>query len=263
MKCSKCNAVLADDAKFCTKCGTTVSKEGKVTTVKSNSSINSNDVMDYIVKVLVVLLNVLLKPIKTVKQSLKDFCDIKSATIVALIVAVSGMIANLLSKLISSIFVKSMVSYAGDTKLEVTFDNLGDLPYVDLIFKKFIMFLIIIVVISAVYYVGSLILKKSVSFAKILTATSLSIVPVLASCTLLATILSYFYYPLAIFVIFAGLVYSTITLIISMNDIIEIKDDNMKVYFNTATILVLFITEYYVVMNTIQTSLGSITSFLK
>lgn len=262
MKCSNCGSELNNDAKFCVKCGTAVVNEKKVKeekTKKKSTKVESNSFGAMIIGCLMFILNVILKPVSTLKEKIKDYSDFKVAGILLVLVSFGRMIINLLGNMISVVFVKKISSYlTGETKLSVNFENLKELDYLSLIFKEFFMFLIVIALVAGIYYVVALIMKKSANYFRLVTITSVSFIPLIVVGSFVSIIVGYIYAPLAIFLVCAAFIYSLLTFVNAMDDELDIDDSNLKVYFHTICLTVVVIVAYYVMSSQLNTSLTNI-----
>ena len=252
MKCSKCGVELEENAKTCNECGTAV--ENKFIPKKDF------DFVSFILECLTFILAVILKPISSLKKKLDEYSDVKSVGILVGVVALGRMIINLLGSMISAIFVKQFNFWTGDSKLSVSFDGLKNLDYFDLIVKQLFGFVIIIAAIAGIYYIVSLIMKKTVNYFKLVTITTVSFVPFFIVSSFICVIVNYIYVPASVFLAIGAFIYSLLTFIISVDSEIEFKDSNFKVYFHTICLTVIFIVSYYVVSNSIS---SSITNLLK
>lgn len=257
MKCSNCGCELTEGSKFCVRCGTSVANNMGVNTVEKKQN-NNKGFLDTVLECFMFILNVLLKPVSTLKEKIKNYSDVKSSGILVLVVSLSLTIVNLLSNMISTIFVKKITSYyTGDTKLSIEFDNLKNLDYVDLIFKRFFEFAIFILALAGIYYIVSMIMKKSSSYFRLATISAVSLVPYGASI-IISVIVSYIYAPLSFFILFGSLIYSLLTFINAMDEELNIDDSNLKVYFHTICMIVLIIAAYYIALNSTTSAINSL-----
>ncbi len=102
-------------------------------------------------------------------------------------------------------------------------------------------------------------MKKNANYFRLVTISSVSFVTVFA-VSIISTIISYIYEPLSIFLIIAAFVYSFLTFIHAIDNEIEFKDVDYKVFFHTICLTVVFVVSYYVLANMVDTM---ITSLLK
>ena len=261
MKCFKCGTEINDNVKFCTKCGSEVKKEetvknDEVKCMDKNVSSKNFDLGSIVMNCLMFILNVILKPVSTLKEKLKDYSDFKSSGILVVFVSLGTMLINLLGSMISVVFYKGYSFKKGST-FNVDFGNLKNLDYFDLIVKQFIQFIIVVVAVAGIYYIVSLIFKKSANFFKLVTISAVSFIPFVIATGFVAVILNYIYIPLSLFVTLGALIYSLLTFVNAMDEELNIDDSTLKVYFHSICLTALFIVAYYVLFNEVTTSIGS------
>lgn len=228
---------------------------------KSMEKKNSFDLIATIMNCITFILAVALKPVNAMKSKIKDYFDFKSTGILVLFVSLAKMIINLLGTMISAIFVKQRNFFSGETKFEVSFENLKDLNYFDLIVKNVFWSIVIIAAVAGIYYIVAMIMKKNVNYFKMVTITSVSFVPVFVA-GFVGVIVTYIYAPLSVFLIFASFIYSFLIFISAIDSEVEFKDADYKVYFHAICLTVIFIVAYYVLSNMIG-NMFSLDSLLK
>lgn len=222
---------------------------------ESTSKTNSFDFVSCIKDCLMFILAAAMKPLTAIKSKIEEYSDVKKCGILVGVVALGRMLINLLSNIISVVFVKQYNLFKGTTSLEVSFDNLGNLNYFDLIVKQFIGFIIVVAAVAGIYYIVSMIMKKNTNYFKLAAITAVSFVPLFVA-GLLAVILSYIWVELGVFIVFAALVYSVITFVYSINQEVKFDDKNFMIYFQTICFTIIFIVAYYVLKNGIFSALG-------
>lgn len=270
MKCSECGSELKKDAKFCVKCGAAVLeeekkktvKEEKKTEVKVEKKVSKNESFDFgavVMGCLMFILNVILKPVSTLKEKIENYSNIKTAGILVVLVSFGRMIINLLGKMISAVFTKEITNYwSGDTKLSVNFENLKELDYLSLIFKEFFMFIVVMAALAGIYYIVAMIMKKNANYFKLVTIATVSFITSIVIGSFVSVIVAYIYAPLATFLVCAAFIYSFLTFVNAMDDELNIDDSNLKVYFHTICLTVVIIIAYYVTANKIDNSLTNL-----
>lgn len=246
MKCVKCGNELEKNAKFCVNCGTNIENKQEK---KANS-----DFVVAILTCLLFILNVILKPMTTIKEKIKNYSDIKSAGILVGIIALGRTIINLLGTMINAIFVKNIFK----DKLEIHFEYLKNLNYFDLLIKETIGFIIIIMGVAGIYYIVSLIMKKTCSYLKLTSITAVSFVPFIIVAGLISVIINYIYAPISFFITIGAFVYSLLTFIGACNEEIKIDDSNLKIYFHSICLTVIFIVFYYITLGSLNNSFLSL-----
>lgn len=254
MKCSNCGAEITGDSKFCVKCGAKITSDKSI----SKKSVNNkkNDFIQVILTCLLFILNVILKPVSTLKEKVKDYSNIKTTGILVGVVAFGRMIINLLGNMISVVFVKKYTNYySSETKLVFNFENLKELDYFSLIVKELFGFVIVVAALALIYYLVALVMKKNANYFRLTAIATVSFIPVIIIGSFVSVIVNYIYAPLSIFLVFASLIYSLLTFINACDDELSIDDSNLKVYFHTICLTVVIIVVYYVAMNSVGNSL--------
>lgn len=273
--CPNCGITNLANAKFCIKCGANLEVNNNMNSELQNNnfdngtynnmnntnnvnSYNNNQVsigkLDYVKY----LLGSLLKPYDTYKNNESTLGDIKNASILTLIVVGIMTAINLLSTMISAVRHKSFFSG------EVTWnwDNLGDVEYFKVIGLDLLVYAGIIAAIAGVYYLGSLVIKKNAKFSNLIGAATTSVVPFATCSLLLSPILSMIYSPLGIATTVVGFVYTLVTLIELVNDIVVIDNKNTRIYYHLVCLSTVIIVggfiAYKVLVNSIFGGLDSL-----
>lgn len=219
--------------------------------MEKNTSKNF-DFVSFITECFMFILACLMKPITAIKNKINEYADVKSAGLLTVLVSLCRMIIVLLGEMIRNVIVPSGIFKS--SKFTVSFEGLKNVAYFDIIVKQTIGFIVVIALIAGVYYVVSCVMKKTVNYFKLVSIATVSFIPMFIA-GFVATIISYIYIPLGVFIVFATLVYSVITFIRCVNDEIKL-DGDMMVYFQTICLTVIFIITYYVLSNTISSVIG-------
>lgn len=288
MICPKCGAQVIDGSTFCIKCGCNM-KETSVPVFENNNtvpnsinlgtqinSVPENNVVQNIniegstlqrepivnevnninisfVDYLLIILSVLIKPFTTLKNELNKFNTFKNSLFLSLIVSGSMTIINFIKNILAVIKVKEFDIISQSYKSTLSFDRMKDLDFVELIGKNLLIYIGIIFAIAVVYYLASLVVKKQVSFSKLLGISSLCVIPFSLSYFILSPLLSIISFKLSLPIILIGLVYSIIIMYEGINNEINIEEDK-KYYFNLVCISILAIAAYYLYMNMFMSS---------
>lgn len=273
--CPNCGITNLANAKFCIKCGANLEVNNNMNSVLQNNnfdngtynnmnntnnvnSYNNNQVSSGKLDYVKYLLGSLLKPYDTYKNNESTLGDIKNASILTLIVVGIMTAINLLSTMISAVRHKSFFSG------EVTWnwDNLGDVEYFKVIGLDLLVYAGIIAAIAGVYYLGSLVIKKNAKFSNLIGAATTSVVPFATCSLLLSPILSMIYSPLGIATTVVGFVYTLVTLIELVNDIVVIDNKNTRIYYHLVCLSTVIIVggfiAYKVLVNSIFGGLDSL-----
>lgn len=273
--CPNCGITNLANAKFCIKCGANLEVNNNMNSELQNNNFdngtynnmnntnnvnayNNNQVSSGKLDYVKYLLGSLLKPYDTYKNNESTLGDIKNASILTLIVVGIMTAINLLSTMISAVRHKSFFSG------EVTWnwDNLGDVEYFKVIGLDLLVYAGIIAAIAGVYYLGSLVIKKNAKFSNLIGAATTSVVPFATCSLLLSPILSMIYSPLGIATTVVGFVYTLVTLIELVNDIVVIDNKNTRIYYHLVCLSTVIIVggfiAYKVLVNSIFGGLDSL-----
>lgn len=276
MNCPKCGSFNVGESKFCVKCGCSLenleevankeneslevnafnetSKSNEVifgpslnevkmeqqnavenvsVTDNDNSNMGSNDNFNF-VKYIV---SFVIKPYETYKNNESRLADTKVGLLLSLIVAGAMMIIKLLSSMVSVVVVKELNYSTFDYETTIDFSRLGDLNYLNLTVVNFLQFLVVICAIAVVYYLASLVVKKSVSFVKVLAISASSFIPYVVITMLISSILMNIFYKFAIIVFVVGILYSVIVFVVLINDNINFEKKDYVIYFHSVCIV--------------------------
>jgi len=192
-----------------------------------------------------------MKPLDSMEDSAKEFPDLKKTSVLAGIVALAMMVFNLFATMLSSMFVRSCDFWTGTCKTKFVLSELKNLDYLGLIFKNFLAYALIIFGLAAIYYIGSLILKKTLKYYKSLVIATLAIIPFAILNILVAPILGIVYGPLETFVSMFGTIYSISILFLAMKEEMKLQDSNKAVLYNAVVLTVSYIIVYYIVIQNI------------
>ena len=194
------------------------------------------------------ILGLLLKPFETYKSEEGKLSNVKNSLILSGIVAGAMMLINLLTAIISSVFVKTMDYSTLKMKTEFSFEGLKNLDYLSLIGKNLLIYVCIIAAIAVVYYLASLVAKKSINFMKTLSISASSLIPYVIMGMVVSPILGKIWAPLSIVATIIGAVYSIILFVLLINDNINFEKKDLCAYFHLACMTILGTTGYYAYM---------------
>lgn len=222
-------------------------------TVQSQQSFNTSTVSAVLtdnspLNYLKYVLGLLLKPFETYKSEEGKLSNVKNSLILSGIVAGAMMLINLLTAMISSVFVKTMDFSTFKYKTEFNIEGLKNLDYLDLIVKNFLIYVCIIGVIAVVYYLASLVAKKSINFMKFVSISASSLIPYVILGMVISPILGKIWVPLSIVSTILGLVYSVILFVLLISDNIKFEKKDLYAYFHLVCMTILGTTGYYAYM---------------
>lgn len=246
MNCPKCGAENIKDAKFCAKCGVSLTGEMK----EKNELIDklkdgANKTKNVCFENLKLVFNFLKNPSVTLKKESVRFNEFKNSGILALIISVIATLVTLVTAMVNAVVVKRFDWQEGYVTV-LEWSNLKNIDYIGRIFENLLLLLVIIAVISGVYYIASLIIKKEVKFPRLVGAITLSIIPLLIGALVISPIVSLISVKLGILVYIISGIYTLILLYETINDELELQG-NMKYYFNVICYTILIIISYIAV----------------
>lgn len=190
----------------------------------------------------------LIKPIKTFEREESKLTDTKNSFILAGIVSCIMMLFGLIVKIINTVFVETVDFATYETKTTIDFSYLENLDWVTLIFKNLLIYAAIILGITVIYYLGSLVVKKSMSFTKTLSITATAALPYVALGMFISPILGKIWEPLSVVAMIGGAVYSLIIFYTLIKREVSFENLDLEVYFHLACMTILGTTGYYIAM---------------
>lgn len=286
MKCPKCGKDVKEGAKFCVGCGTSLTSSvdnkteteatkntetsQKVEAVKEKVSTKMNEVkesakkaadsdfMKMILASLMFLVNIILKPIKTLKSKIEEYADPKNGFILAGVVALATMIVRVIVSFIMALIQKQCSTPLFGKESCASFgEKLQSIDWMGITLKHLLIILISMFVVSGIYYVASLIAKKTANFMRLLTITAVSFVPACASMYLLTPICGWINFHFGVIVTIAGFVYSLVIFFSAIKDEFKFESDDKAVYFHLICVSVILIILYFVGYNVAANSVTS------
>ena len=228
----------------------------------SKPVVNNTNIDNSPLNYLMYIVAVLLKPVKSFKEEENKFNNAKTSIIFSSIVAIGIMLINLIKTMISTIFSKSFDYTTFKMKTSVDFSNLKDLDYLDLIGKQLLIYAGIILAIALVYYLASLVVKKQVSFTKMLAVSATSVIPFTILSIIVSPLLGKIWAPLSVISLVVGIVYSLLIFITLINKDITFENGDSRIYFNLICLSILGSAGYYVYMKLLMSGIGSKVSDL-
>ncbi len=283
--CPICGTSNLPNTNFCIKCGNNLSVASQPIPDTNNNIPNQQPVMNnnmnnQNVNVAPTNVNVsmnnglkmnlvqyfiqsIIKPFDNYINNESNLSDIKEVGILSGIVVLFLTIMNLLSKMISAVRVKSLFS----TEVSWVWENLKNISYVKVIGTNLLVYAGILVAIAGVYFLASLVIKKSPNFVKLLGIATTSIIPFAICYGLLSPVLSMINTTIGMVVTVIGFVYSLMILIELINDSIVIENKNTRILIHVICLSILIIGGGYIIyksiMSTITSGLGSLAGLLR
>ena len=244
MFCPKCGEKNVEGAKFCSKCGANleelVGKKEEVKTVKTTKAINK-PTENVISDIFMHMLNAFIKPFESFKKSEKKLTKTYTSLIYSVIVCGIAWILSIISTIISG---AKTLSWSG----AVTW-NFTRLNYIKIIFVNLLVYVAVVAAIAGVYCLTSLIVKKSVSFMKLLAITCTSVMPYIISTVFLAPLFGLIHHYVEAFFAIAGLVYSILIFFGLIKEEIKFDNKEQSLYFHLISAGVLAFAFYITFIN--------------
>lgn len=295
MTCPKCGSNNIDGSSFCIKCGTNL-KEMQQSTPINNAPVQNNQQMNIqqeqpiyeqpstynqqtvqqqpaynqqnvqqvsnnanvstaSLNYLMYVIAILLKPFKSFKDEEAKLNNAKTSIVLTLIISGIMTIIKLVKTIFSTVRVASY-SWTDGYTYSWQWNNLKNIKWIEVIGKKFLIYACIIFAIALVFYLGSLIIKKQLSFIKSLSITSTSIIPVVIGAMIISPLAGKLWSPLSIVFMIIGSIYSLIILYELMNNELKLDSDT-KIYFNLACLSILAVVGCYTFMKLFMSSVTS------
>ena len=282
MICPKCSANNIDGSSFCIRCGENLKEiqqrepinEAPVQNEQNNNfqqqpvynnqpqnnfqqPMNVTNVNTAPLNYLMYIIAVLLKPFKSFKDEEAKLNNSKTSFIFALIVTGAMTLINLITTIFATVRVASY-SWSDGYKYSWEWSNLKNIKWLEVIGKNFLIYACVILAITLVFYLGSLIIKKQLSFIKSLSISTTSVIPTVIGSMVLSPLAGMIWNPLSIVFMVGGAVYSLVILYELMNEELKLEGDT-KIYFNLVCLGILAVAGYYAY---IELFMSSVTSSL-
>lgn len=290
MTCPNCGANNIDGSSFCIKCGTNL-KDVQVNINVNNAPMQSEqpmnnqqeqpvqrpiynnqpqnnyqqpmnnqnnvNVSNAPLNYLMYIVAILLKPFKCFKEEEAKLRNTKTSLIFSSIIAGAMMLITLFKAMIAVVFTKTMDYSTFKYKTSVDFSRLKDLDWLSLIGKNLLIFAGVIVSIALVYYIVSLIFKKSTNFIKMLSISATSLIPYIVLGMIVSPLIGKIWAPLSIFAMIIGVVYSLLIFINLINDDLVFDSVDSKIYFHLICLSILGSAGYYLFMKLMVSSVSN------
>ena len=278
--CTKCGTSNPIDTKFCSGCGQQIQVQNNASqevvvpviqqeqniipqnnvvqqnymvqqnTVSQNKVQNSTTSMNYFKY----MFNVILKPHTEFKNQETNLSSFKNSVILSIILVSVATIINLFVSMFNA------VRYVNLWTNEViwTWENLKNVEYFKIIGQNLLLYSLIIIGLSGIYFLAALVIKKDSKFSKLLGASVTAFLPIVFSTIILVPILSMIHTLVGLIVGIVGIVYGIIIFIELVNDMIVIENKNHRIYYHMSCLSIYIVT----ILLIVYFALGSLLSFL-
>lgn len=232
-------------------------QNGNYSNVVSKVQVGSNNASFSIMEYLFILLAVLLKPYTAFKEELRKFDNIKKPMIAGCIISLITTIATFLKTVFSVVLVRTPDIQNGGVITVWKWENLKEIPYIQMIFKNFFVYFGIMVVIASVYYIVGLIAKKQLNFVRLFSISTLSSPPMFLCVFILSPIISLMNATLGLAISILGIIYTLVITYEMMNQELALNG-NIKIYVNFVCLSILGIIMYYLYTKVFMVDLGNV-----
>ena len=198
------------------------------------------------------IIAVILKPISSFKESAQKLEKQKNSLVLTIVLAIVMTIANLTKTVINT--VREYNYYKGTYSWN--WDNLKDFKWFNVIGKNFLIYVCAFLIIAGVFYLVSLIFKKTLPYLKSLAIVVSAFIPGVIGGMIVGPLLSFIYTPLSMLVIALSIVYSITILYELINDELKLESDQ-KVYFNVVCYGVVIVIGYFAFTKLIASNLNN------
>lgn len=229
--------------------------------LSANYQVNSTSVGKFsILQYLQYIIGVLLKPFDSFKNKSNSLNSFKNVGILSAIIVGLMTIMGLFQTMLNAVRVTSI--WTGEVKW--VWDNLKEIEYFKVIGQSILIYVGILLVISGIYFLANLVIKKEAKFVKLLGATVTAFIPFALSSSILFPIFSLISNPLGICIIIIGFIYTLIIMLELMNDLIIIENKNNRIYFHLICLSILIIgggfIAYKLILGSLASGLGGLSS---
>lgn len=273
MKCPNCGKDVNEGAKFCVGCGTALEpkKEKKTDKKETNQKVEEvkekvstkmsevkesakkaadSDFMKVVLSSLMFLVNILLKPIKALKEKLEFYSKPQNGFILAGVVALATMIVRVVVSFVMALIKKQCTtSIFGKGSCLSVGEKLKAIDWMGITLKHLLIILISMFAVAGIYYIASLIAKKTANFMRLLTITAVAFVPTCVAIYLLTPIFGWINIHFGVIVTIVGFVYSLVIFFSAIKDEFKFKNADQAVYFNLICVSVILIIAYFIGYN--------------
>lgn len=257
MICKMCKTENKENAKFCVNCGEKLT-EKKVKPVKEEKvekvETATNPFLKKVISSLEDIKNSFLRPLDSMKN--KHTEDIEHVAITGVILAFVMMFVHLIRTMFSSIRVMEFDWIKGRNYVW-NFENLKELNYFKLIVENFLIYALIILGIALIFYLGILVIKKQVSYQKILSMVLVSMIPFILGNIILAGIVGMFSTSFALMIMTLSTIYAISIFVILLNQEVKFTDQE-KLYFYTVCFSILIFVSYFLVSKVMVPGLNNL-----
>lgn len=256
MICKECKTENKADAKFCANCGKDLTKKTVKSATKEVKAENKKtDFIETVKTIVLEIKNNLLKPLDSMKK--KSVEDIKSVAIMGGIISIAMMLIHMITSMINACRISKFNWVTGKTTYEWTTEGLKDLDYFKLIVQDLVVYAVIMMAIAFVFYIGCLIIKKTVKYPRILSMVFVAAIPVVLGNMVLAPVLALINVHFGVVVYVIATIYAITVFATLVNEELKLEG-SVKLYFNAICYSVIILSAYFYAVNYAASLIGSL-----
>lgn len=257
MICNDCKTENKEGAKFCANCGKdlTVKAAKETKEVKETKKETSKkDFVEMLKSGLVEIKNNLLKPLDSMKSKSSE--DIKSVAIIGCITTLAMMLVNLVTSMINACHVKHYDFFKGTT-YEWTTKGLKNLDFFDLTIKYLFNTIVVMLIVAFIFYVGSLIVKKSVKFQKIVAIILVAMIPTILGNMIIVPVLALIHTNVGVVAGVLSTIYAITIFATLINEELKLEG-TVKLYYNTICYSIVILSAYFYAVSQVASAFKSL-----
>lgn len=265
MQCPNCHTENSDTSRFCIRCGlpftsnATPNNQSSAPTSQAPAT-NANMTEQYVAQnqatsapapaagptpvsvkapnFLALIIAIFIKPITTLKEELPKFASFKNSGIMAIITTAIATIFSLITTIFSTVYYKHCSLFSGECEVEWEWDNLENIEWFELIIKQFFGFLVVMVVLAAIFFAASRIFKQTqTNFPRTMAVVALAFLPITIS--FLAPTLSLIHATVGMIISTFSIIYGLCIFYEGMSLETKLENDKKIYYLLTSVALIM------------------------
>lgn len=195
--------------------------------------------------VIKIIIGMIMRPGTTIMSNPKKYKEISKAITVTFWITAISLLLCIVSRVILGSFVKSYNSVTGFGHIYFDFTNIFNVNnYLEYLLVTFLCSFGIIFVLSLIYYASSFINSKGIYLGTYVMISNLIVIPIIIGIVILYPALSLISEYLGVVGLIFSFLYSLITFVVGIGEILSFSNVNNKIIYNTVNLsltLVLFI----------------------
>ena len=188
-------------------------------------------------------INSVTKPYDVYNENIDKIDNIKVIGIISGVIVVLFTLLRLFKNILNTIRVRNY----WNNEVVVKWSNISNINFIKVIGLGLLFYIVLLGIISGVYFLASLVIKKDIKYQKMLLIACISVIPFLLSYIVLLPLFSIIHTALGIIVLIFGISYSLVILFTLSNDLIKITDKNKRIYFNVICISIILLLSLFLI----------------